>query len=278
MCNLPFNSYGDCALVRQVYNSQKYVGDTVGATLSATAERQTIFSGDGAVASKLIDKVTQIDRQIGITPQDASLDNMALFLIAAAPAAQAQAAEATVARTWAVAEASTRDYFCPTASAAAPAGRPKITLGSGWAATFTTGTSATTQTTAFAIVGAGETDQGRIEFDEASGMFRLTKAGVAAWPATATHLKASITKVTGPAFERVAVDSEAKQVRVAVRYVEDPDDGIEGRNIYIPRASVSPAGEAALKSRDTPQQFALALAIEEPDGGLAQVYIDGVPT
>ena len=41
--------------------------------------------------------------------------------------------------------------------------------------------------------------------------------------------------------------------------------------------AASPAGEAALKSRDTPQQFALTLAIEEPDGGLAQVYVDGVP-
>ena len=56
--------------------------------------------------------------------------------------------------------------------------------------------------------------------------------------------------------------------------------GVEGRNIYIPQASVSPAGEAALKSRDTPQQFALTLAIEEPsytNAPSVQMYIDGVP-
>ncbi|MDE2640406.1 MAG: hypothetical protein OXI03_07470 [Chloroflexota bacterium] len=258
---------------------EKYIGDTVGATLGATVERTTIFSGDGAVASKLIDKVTQIDRTIGITPQDASLDNMALFLIASQPETMTPGdlAENVLLPIENVTE---RDYFSVTATADAPQGVVKVKFKTGKSAIDPTAfKSKAGSANAAAISGWAASD---FEFDVDSGRLRFTKAGIVKLKAinSATHVELKLSmdlEKSTQTFERVAVDSQARQVRVAVRYVEDADEGVEGRNIYIPRASVSPAGEAALKSRDTPQQFALTLAIEEPDGGLAQVYVDGVP-
>ncbi len=69
--------------------AEMYVGDTVAASVSATVERTTVYSGDGAVASKLVDRVRQIDRSMSITVQDATLDNFALFMMADRPKREA---------------------------------------------------------------------------------------------------------------------------------------------------------------------------------------------
>ncbi len=263
---------------------EKYIGDAVGASISATTQRTTIFSGSGPVAQKLVDKVTQIDRTIGITPQDATLDNVALFLIANEPEAGAKPAVGTSdSVTIEVGTPSSRDYFDLTATGAAPQGAPKITLATTWTIKLTMGATASGATSAFAILGTGSSSDAaanadRVEFDQATGRLRFTKAGITAL-GNNTFVKAAFSAgVSIASYDRVSVDSEARQVRVAVRYIEEPDDGVQGRNIYIPRASVSPAGEAQLMSRDTAQQFPLTLAIEEPDGELAQMYIDGVPS
>lgn len=258
-----------------VRGAEQYIGDTVGATLTATVETQQIFSGDGAVATKLIDKVTQVDRSMGITPQDASLNNMALFLIAAKPAegGSAVAAASVTAEFKAPSDVSDRHYFpigTGTIAAPNPASRFGVTLGDGNKWVVTVGTESSTINTATEITNSA---QDGIEFGD--GMVRFTKASVLA-AIKGKYVKVVGSKVVLPAFNRVMADDNTKQVRVAVRYLEDADEGVNARNIYIPQASVSPAGEAALKSRDTPQQFPLTLGIEQPDGDLAQVYVDGV--
>ena len=58
-----------------IRGAEMYIGDTVAASISATVERTTVYSGDGAVASKLIDRVRRIDRTMSITAQDATLGN-----------------------------------------------------------------------------------------------------------------------------------------------------------------------------------------------------------
>ncbi|MYE01035.1 MAG: hypothetical protein F4Y03_07095 [Alphaproteobacteria bacterium] len=257
--------------------AEEYVGDTVGATVSATTERTTIFSGDGAVASKLIDKVTQIDRSMGITPQDSRLDNIALFLIANQPATRAEVANASIPKSaFAVPSGSTvNTVFQLGCTPSNPAGAPRFAdaaEGTAWTVAFKFGDTAGDAPTGTALVDADYT------LDKETGRLQFTAAGLA--KVSGKHVVPTFTGAKLLAFERVSVDSDARQVRVAVRYIEEADEGIEGRNIYIPQASVSPAGEAALKSRDTAQQFALTLAVEEPSytGAPAQqMYIDGVP-
>ena len=265
---------------------ESYVGDTVAATVAATSERTTIFSGDGAVATKLIDKVTQIDRTMGITPQDATLDNMALFLIANAPETmKSDVAAASVTFTVDIpADVTIRDYFRLGRTAADPAGPEAFSEGAGNAYSVQTDVQ-TVGSLANPADGKFGHEDSDVEIDAKQGLLRIHPDALSRFRtdvANRSSLKVAVTgtKIVKHKFDRVAVDSTARQVRVAVRYVEEADEGVEGRNIYIPQASVSPAGEAALKSRDTEQQFALTLAIEEPsyDGAPGdQMYIDGVP-
>ena len=266
---------------------ETYIGDTVGAALSATVQRTTIFSGDGAVATKLVDKVTQVDRTLGITPQDATLDNMALFLIASKPTAFAGADAASVAFTLNIPlDATVRDYFQleTTAGTAAseigPAGRPMYKAAAGNAFTFKTD-EMTAGTLKAPESGKFLAAPGDLEIDLGTGRARISEGGESRFKTAISGRTAALevgvtgSKIQKVAFHRVRADDQTKQVRVAVRYIEEPDEGVQGRNIYIPQASVAPAGEAALKSRDTPMQFPLTLGIEQSNDGFAQVYIDG---
>ena len=113
--------------------AEMYIGDTIAASVSATVERTTVYSGDGAVASKLVDRVRQIDRSMAITVQDATLDNFALFMMADRPKQEAAGSSAadfiTVVRV--PENVSDRHYFQLGAGdlGSTPAGRPSFDLG-----------------------------------------------------------------------------------------------------------------------------------------------------
>ena len=256
--------------------AEVYVGDTVAAAISATVERTTVYSGDGAVATKLVDKITQVDRTLSITPQDATLDNMALFLMAAKPAQVAEAAAADLVTVFrAPADLSDRHYF---QLGPGPAGRPDFNFGDAPIALADGIKQRAVGSNNYAAVDFSGDRQG-FEIDRRTGRIRFTSAkAIGALKGKEVEVTIKSNKAGKlPAFERLEVDSAVRQLRVALRYVEDADEGIEGRNLYIPQAVVAPAGEAALKSRDTAQQFPLSLSIEEPEGGLAAIYVDGVP-
>lgn len=261
-----------------VRGAEQYVGDTVAAEISATVQRTSVFSGDGAVASKLIDKVTQIDRTLGITPQDATLDNMALFLIASKPAEVEERAAADLVTVFNVPEDATdRHYFQLGASATDPAGRPAFKIDKDTPIVLATGFQAR-DIGASAARAAVVVVDGDYELDLDTGRLRFTAGGLKKFRGKDVEVTVASAKAgKAPAFGRVKVESGAGQVRVAARYIEEPDEGAPGRNIYIPQASISPAGAASLKSRDTAQQWPLSLAVEDPGGDLAGIYIDGVP-
>ena len=82
---------------------------------------------------------------------------------------------------------------------------------------------------------------------------------------------------TPTAVTRIRAKSlQPREVLAAVRYLEDPDEG-DGRHWYAPRASVAPAGELQLKSRDTEQSFTLGMSIQSPGGTQAALLCDGKP-
>ena len=264
-----------------VRGAERYIGDTTAASVSATVERTTVYSGDGAVATKLVDRVRQIDRTMSITVQDATLDNFALFMMADRPEKVAAGDDdmdaVTVIR---VPEHVTQRHYFQLFSGSfgsEAAGRPKFDLRERVIATTAMLSRPIGSTAGFSTIVPTMKDED-YDLDLKTGRLRFTAAGIAKVKGQEIQIGLNKPNIAGlPAFDRVMVGAEVKQIRVAVRYIEDSDPGMEGRNIYIPRATLSPAGEAALKSRDTPQQFPLQLAIEAPGGGLDQMYIDGVP-
>ena len=265
-----------------IRGAEMYIGDTVAASISATVERTTVYSGDGAVASKLIDRVRRIDRAMSITVQDATLGRDALFMMADRPgreeAGNPDEQLITVIRVPEHVSDRTHFQLGSGEMGTTPAGRPAFDLGAtplaggGFMQRTLTATSGAFRPFSPAVQAAD------FSLDAGSGRIRFTKSGIAKVKGKQVRITIAAAKITAlPAFERVSVGAEVSQVRIALRYIEDADPGMAGRNIYVPRATLSPAGEAALKSRDEPQQFPLQLAIETPDDGLRQTYIDGVP-
>ena len=265
-----------------IRGAEMYIGDTVAASVSATVERTTVYSGDGAVASKLVDRVRQIDRSISITVQDATLENFSLFMMADRPKREAPgSSNADLVTVFRVPEhVSDRTYFQLGAGVlgATPAGRPSFDLGTMPIAKVNGIQSRPQGSTDPFVQTVPTMEDEDYDLDEKRGRIRFTNAGIAKVKGLEIEITLNMRNIKNiPAFDRVSVGAEVSQIRVALRYIEDSDPGMQGRNIYIPQATLGPAGEAALKSRDTPQQFPLQLAIETPDNGLEQMYIDGVP-
>lgn len=73
---------------------------------------------------------------------------------------------------------------------------------------------------------------------------------------------------------RIDVSSAPSQLTAAVRYIEDAALG-KGRDLYAPRCSLQPQGEAALKSRTQEHQLTLLATVLDPGGGVAPLTITG---
>lgn len=71
------------------------------------------------------------------------------------------------------------------------------------------------------------------------------------------------------------VSSDDGPAAGAVRFVADNTTG-QNRDFYFPNVTLNPAGEMALKSRDSVQEIGFEFAILKPASGAA-VYIDGRP-
>ena len=234
---------------------ERYVGDSVGATISVTSERTTIQSGDGAVAQDLVDIVRSVSRTMGFTLRDSSIANWALFLIGKDPAsAQAAAAEAALP---VVGPCKAGYWYQIGSSAANPGGVGKITPNSD--APVTMGTASSSVETA-------ATEGTDYELDADTGRLKALVDG--------------FFKVTGAVVEttkQAQTSEDVQQITCALRYVEtNPATAGKGRNVYVRKCNLVPGGEAALKSRDTEQQMAFTATVQEPSGGWPALTINGV--
>lgn len=236
---------------------ERYVGDSVGMSLSATEERAQVFSGDGPTARKLIDAVTQRDFAGTVTLHDSSKENLALLLQGENPADEADSATAVTDEV--VAGVKQGRWYQLGVSATKRMGYLSI-ASAGFAATDSE-SSPTTFT-------AG--DDYRIDADNAR-IYIVPGGSIN----DGTDLKVDYTPVAAT-HERAQTKSPPEQVLAAVRYIEHPASG-RGRNVYIRRCSVGVAGEVQLKdrARQTEQTFPLTLGVQEPTDGYPSIIIDG---
>lgn len=258
---------------------ERYLGDSIAATIGATSERTTILSGDGAVAERLVDAVRSIDRTIGFTLHDMSLENWDLFIFGAgvSDSAAVQAARVAGANAWAIAAPRADRWYQIGATPENPAGvgAVKDTTADGKnPGVHDAGADAVIITTEAAAPAAGNTvPRGDYELDWEAGRIRVLKAPAAG---TGWYVHYKPEKALAAGARRIARTGTIRQRRGAVRYIETPASG-KGRNVYARRVVLGPAGEATLKSRDTEQQLAFTGAISAAPGGLADLLIDGEP-
>ena len=242
---------------------ERYLGDSPGATISVTTERTTIQSSDGAVSRDLIDRIRSVSRTMGFTLQDASIANWALFLIG-------QTETKTI--TGVDSDGAVGDVV-----GAVPAGRWAPIMKDGYEVGAITlkksadeiGGDAVTKGSSDSSVAAAAAAGTDYEFDEKTGRI-FNKLN------TAQYFKVAKGTTSGRKITRAKATASASETICALRYVEDEVEGVPGRNVYIRRTNLVPAGEAALKSRDTPQQFAFTATVLDPGGSEPAMTIDGV--
>jgi hypothetical protein len=222
----------------------KYLGDSEGFSISASTEQVESWSGDGPVAERMISKTVAVEYTFDLVLNEVSEQNFGLFLLGSA-GSRAQAAETGEEFEIEVVQG---EYYQIGATAANPAGVKEIT-----AVVVTDGASTTY------VLG---TDY---ELDAATGTIYIIKGGGIASGAPETiEVECNI-----PAKSYLKADtSDQGRPNVAIRYIEDTNEGIE-RDLFMINVDLRPEGSVEFKSRDTHQQIPLA--------GVALVGRDGSP-
>lgn len=249
------------------YTGERYLGDSVGATLSVTSERTTIQSGDGAVAQNLIDVVRSVSRTMGFTLRDSSVANWALFLIGDDAAVTIAATEETEVAHGKVA-----------AGAWAQVGRSP-TRPNGVGTIAKSGFAAKDGSTAIAANAIYYSDEKSAPAATDKLLVDLPSGRVQALGRDIADLKITFTPVASTKRRRATATTDARQIEGALRYVEDNPTAGTGRTVYIRLCNLVPGGETALKSRDTEQQLAFTATIQDPTKDTGTKYpaiaIDG---
>ena len=261
---------------------ERYLGDTVGATLTVNSERTTIASGDGAVSRDLADVTRSISRVLNITLHDSSLDNWELFVLGIKASRSVAPTRVTGASAWKLANAQQGRSYQIGAGPALPGGVGAVTdtpasnmmLGDHDAGDL----SVIVTNDAAAPASANEIARAsNYTIDKAAGRIDILPG--APDIANGTDIFIHYQPASAPGSDTAAtaaksvlsadVDQGAKTIRAAVRYIEDPAAGT-GRHVFARKCTVVPNGEAALKSRETEQQFQLQCVVldppTEPDG------------
>ena len=232
---------------------ERYVGDTVGGTLDVQTETVTVFSGDGPTSDRLSESVTQVRRTLQITMHDIKAPNLALFVTGDA-GTQADAANAVVDEEHTV----KRGYWYQL-------GKSTVAKPGG-------------------VVAVAEA--GFVITDDASSPATIEAANYVLDAANARFfIKADASGVTDGDTIRVdytpvartvqTVKAAKKQVKAAIRYIEDAASG-KGNNYYAPYCNVRAAGSMSLKSRDNEEQLQISCEMLDPlTAGMPQLYVNG---
>lgn len=249
------------------YTGERYLGDSIGASLTVATERTQVFTGDGPIAKRIVDQVRQVTHSFALTLQDAAAENLAMF-IAGTAASHAQAAVAVADETHKVNQGR---WYQLGATAANPGGAGAVAA-AGFAVSV--GDTPAAAVAAAAIAAAGAADH--YVLDAERGRVYIV-------PGSATIADGKYVSIdyAPVAAERETVKfDEARPIEGAFRYVETVDlpGSAKGRNFYARLCSISGSGELSLKSRDTQQQIGITVEVQEPPGDWPALAIDGDAT
>ena len=236
---------------------ERYLGDSIGGSLTITPETASVFSGDGEVAETLAQVITQITRTFSVTLHDMSPDNLALFTLGDV-GTQTETASEVAAEIIRIGKLD-RWYPLGLDSTSAPAG----------------------------VMAVDKTVEIRTGADssKAKAASKLTNTSNADYVLDADHARVYVKSGgTVKAGEIIAVKytpvarktnqvlvDENKQIRAGLRYIETSafPGGIAGNNYYAPLCNITPSGEAQFKSpgRNTEQQIQIAAEVLAPASG-----------
>ena len=260
---------------------ERYIGDTVSCSIATTTERLTVFSGDGPVARKLVDKVTSQEQVINVVLRDMSMENLALMMgVEVSP----RAIEVDNAFVVNDREINPTSFPSPDgvwitlgASDVDPHGVGKIRKGED----FKIGVADATVRKSDRVASSFQASKGTNKYGEVLVEGTDYEVDYNNGRVLIKNTDATIGKFIGIAYKKTAKPNNKKaavvdirEVKGAIRYIEDTGSG-KGRKVYSRRCSISASGETALKSRDTEQQITLACAVQSAGGSIPLLVIEG---
>jgi hypothetical protein len=227
---------------------ERYLGDSPSISLNVTTETLAMFDSDTRIAVKVADVVTQITRVATTTIRSITPENLALFIGGENETGSQGAVTATVQTSRAF-----RDRF--------------VQLGAGPGVRNVTAVAIETAALGDPLVlGTDYT------LDAASGRVYFLSTSTAFTEGEDVEITYSAPEAS---FSRVVSADDVGQIG-AFRFVSKNTYG-EERDMYFPVCKVTPEGDFALKSRDTPQELTFTLEVLQPEDGTPAVYIDGRP-
>lgn len=225
---------------------ERYLGDSPSISLNVTTETLAMFDSDTRIAVKVADVVTQITRVATTTIRSITPENLALF-IGGEDETATQAVGAAIVQTGTA-------YFDRFLQLGSGAGDRNVTAVS----------------VEFDVSGGGTlgTDY---TLDAANGRIYFLSTGSFA---DGEGVEVTYSR-PAKSFSRVTSADSVGQVG-AFRFISNNTYGDE-RSFYFPVCKITPEGDFALKSRDTPQELTFTIEVLAPADGSAAVYIDGAP-
>ncbi len=224
---------------------ERYLGDTLEATLSVEQERVTVRAGDGP-NRVLTDRVTRTTRTLSVRGHDLSFQNWELAIAGSLMAMQVAGRDTVIVNERHISTAPTRSF-----ELRAPSGTQfrikNLTLRFRKAGQGFWGGGALVQGLGFVSVN-GRT----VTFPDAV-------------------VEASFSYIWSILRYKYKIEAAGTHTG-AVRYIEE---GPGGRQIYIPRAAIQPDGEIPFKSRDEEQRFGLRFQVLPPSNGRPDIIIEG---
>lgn len=225
-----------------------YLAETPGITIPITTQRVEVFSSDTATEERIVDIPRRIERNFRFSTRDINGDSLPLFLIGAS-ATVTQTATPVVGEAIGKLKKGTYLQLGTSLNPAGIRGCSSVAIKNG-ATPLVLNTDYT--------------------LDAALGRIYILPGTAVA---EGTALTADFTP-TANTREQVATSGTAAKTG-ALRYIADNTAGVN-RDVYIPKVTLTPDGEWALKSRENPQELGFDARIGLR-ASLAAMYVDGRP-
>lgn len=229
-----------------------YLAETPGIAMPISTENFEAWSADNEIAEKVLDVPTKVDRGFNFELIDMALSNLALFLIGSV-ATVTQTTTPLVADPINGGKGVTQGRYYQLGVSVNPAGLRGMT-----AVAIKDGATPMVLTTDYTL-------------DAALGRIYIVPGGGIS---DNTVLTADLTPDANTREQLTTDQLGAKTGRL--RYVANNTSGANS-DMFIPKVTLTPEGEFALKSRDTLQKMSFSASVSTRTGS-AQVYIDGRPT
>lgn len=230
----------------EALDGERYLGSVTSVTLATSTDRLRVMSGGGKLAKLLASSVVRLTQLLQIEIQDMAMDNMALLALTEGTTERVSAARP-------LEEKRTVKTLDRWYQLEAPLGPGPVT--------------------ALTVTASGDRLVAGVDYqaDLRRGRIYFPAGGTVAAGDSVTAAATARGRTT-----RCVEAGVAPTPMAAIRYLETPTRGVQGRDWYWPLCALLESNMTALVARDREQRIVTQWAVLRPlNGAYAPTYVDG---